>query len=209
MLAAGYCRSFNADHAGAADAELSGALRAVAIAAEGLGRQDEALAAAQEAVAVARRLAQIQPDAGLMALLASLTAEAAYLARARQDGAVARAGSATAVLRQAASLDHRKPSPVLADGIHLVIMALHACGELDAALEMIREGVPVVERLAASQPEYQSEHAWLLNAAGVCLTNQNRKSEALDAYRAAIDVHRELPGCRGRGEPESSGLSPG
>ena len=193
VLAAGYCRSLNADHAGVVDAELSDALRAVAIAAEGLALQDEALDAAQEAVAAARRLAQIQPDAGLMALLASLTAEAAYLARTRQDGAVVRARSATAVLRQAADLDHRKPSPVLADGIHLVTIALHACGELDAALEMIKESVPVAERLAASQPEYQCEHAWLLNAAGVCLANQNRKSEALDAYRAAIDVHRELP----------------
>lgn len=53
MLAAGRGHALNEEHAGAADTELSAALRALATAAERLSRPGEALTTAAEAVAAA------------------------------------------------------------------------------------------------------------------------------------------------------------
>lgn len=163
-----------------------------------LGKREEALAAAQEAVELYRRLAAARPDAFTPGLAASL------LNLGNQMGDLGRREEALAVAQEAAKLYRRldavRPeafTPDLALSLNNLANRLSDVGRREQALAAAQEAVEIRRRLVAAQPDaFASDLAMSLNNLAGNLRDHGRCEEALSAAQEAIELVRRLAAAR-------------
>ncbi|MEV1012516.1 tetratricopeptide repeat protein [Micromonospora sp. NPDC049801] len=155
-----------------------------------VGRQEEALAVAEEAVATWRRLAAADPDAHQENLATSLSDLGLRLSElGRGEQAVAPVQEAVAVFRRLAAADPGDYLPFLATSLNTVAAVLARLGRLAEALAVAEEAVATWRRLAEANPDaYLSDLANSLNNLGACLSELGRSGQALAPAKEAVAI---------------------
>jgi tetratricopeptide (TPR) repeat protein len=163
-----------------------------------LGRREDALKAAEEAVAVYRRLAQLWPDAYEPYLAGSLKNLGKMLSElGRREEAREAAEEAVAVHRRLAQLWPDAFEPDLASSLNNLGTMLSELGRREDALKAAAEAVAIRRRLAQSRPdEFEPDLASSLNNLGNRLSELGRREEALKVAEEAVAVHRRLAQTR-------------
>ena len=162
-----------------------------------LGRREDALAAAQEAVDIRRRLAADRPDAFLPDLAGSLNNLGARLSDlGRREEALAAAQEAVDIRRRLAA---SRPDAFLPDlASSLKRSRPSGTGDLgrrEDALATRRKRPPT--SIAASRPDaFRPDLAGSLNNLGAFLSGLGRREDALAAAQEATDIYRRLADAR-------------
>lgn len=163
-----------------------------------LGRREEALAMAQEAVELYRRLAAIRPDAftpGLAAALINLSNQGGDLGR--REEALAVAQEAVKLYRRLAAFRPEAFAPNLALSINNLANRLSDVGGREQALALAQEAVEIRRRLVAAQPDaFASDLTMSLNNLAGSLRDLGRCEEALAAAQEAVDLDRRIAAAR-------------
>ncbi len=163
-----------------------------------LGRREDALAAAEEAVALRRRLAEARPDAFTPDLAASLNNLASFLsALGRREDALAAAEEAVALRRALAEARPDAFTPDLAMSLTNLANRLSALGRREDALEAAEEAAGLYRRLAADRPDaFAPDLAGSLNNLASFLSALGRREDALAAAEEAVALRRALAEAR-------------
>jgi tetratricopeptide (TPR) repeat protein len=159
-----------------------------------LGRRDEALQTAQEAVDIRRRLAEISPDTQLPDLAMSLSNLGGILCDC------GRSQEAIQALQEAFAIhDHlarTKPSvflPYVAGDLNNLCLALSDVGRQEEALEAAQNAVNISRRIAEHcRDDYLQDLAMGLNNLGTVLSKLERREEASQATRESLGIYRRL-----------------
>jgi Tetratricopeptide repeat len=159
-----------------------------------VGRRDEALEAAQEAVGLYRDLAEHNPAAYLPGLAASVTNLAARLGDVgRRDEALEAAQEAVGLYRDLAEHNPAAYLPNLAISEDYLAIELAGAGRGDEALAAAREAVTIRRDLAGRNP---AAHLVGLAASvgnlAVRLGDVGRRDKALEAAQEAVGLYRDL-----------------
>ena len=159
-----------------------------------LGRREEALAAAQEAVQIRRALAAARPEAFAPNLATSLSNLAVMLSElGRWEDALAAAHKAVQTHRALAAARPEAFTPDLAMSLNNLANGLSELGRREEALAVAQEAVQIRRALAAARPEaFTPDLAVSLNTLAVMLSKLRRREEALAAAREAADLFRAL-----------------
>jgi tetratricopeptide (TPR) repeat protein len=159
-----------------------------------LGRPDQALAAAEEAVAIRRELAAAQPDAFLPGLAMSLSTQSNRLGGlGRRDEALAAVEEAVAIRRRLVIAQDHLFLPDLAASLNNQSNRLSDVGRREEALAAIEEAVGIYRRLAAAQADvFLPDLAMSLNNQSRHLGGLGRREESLAAALEAVAIRREL-----------------
>ncbi len=146
-------------------AEQARALNNLSVRLSELGRREDALAAAEEAVALRRTLAAQRPDAFRPDLAASLNNLAAMLsALGRREDALAAAEEAVALHHTLAAQRPDAFRPDLAGSLNNLANRLSALGRREDALAAAAEAVALYRTLAAQRPDaFRPDLAMSLN----------------------------------------------
>jgi tetratricopeptide (TPR) repeat protein len=174
--------------------ERARVLNTLGTALSALGRREEALAAAQEAVEYYRALAQANTHAFLPNLAESLNELSNRLsALGQRKEALAAAQEAVEYYR---TLAHANPQTFLSDlarSLNLLGFCLSALGRREEALAATQEAVEIRRTLAQANPHiFLADLALSLNNLGYDLSALGRREEALTATREAVDIRRQL-----------------
>ncbi len=158
-----------------------------------LGRREEALAAADEAVSVYRRLAADRPDAFLPYLAASLNNLGNMLSDlGRREEALAAAVEAVSIRRRLAADRPDAFLPDLAGSLNNLSAMLRDLGRRKEALAAADEAVSIRRRLAADRPDaFRPDLAMSLNNLSASLSDLGRQEEALAAADEAVTCLRQ------------------
>ena len=188
VLAAYYRARLAASAADEADKALWQNNLSVALSA--LGQRKEALAAAEEAVAIRRRLAVQNPQAYEPYLAGSLNNLANRLSDlGRRKEALAAAEEAAELYRRLAGQNPQAYEPDLAGSLNTLANRLSALGRREEALAAAEEAVELYRRLAAQNPQaYAFYLATSLGTLGSVLLGLNRASEAAEAFAEGLRV---------------------
>jgi hypothetical protein len=159
-----------------------------------LGRDDEALATIEEAVAIGRRLADEDPDTFLTDLSRSLTNLSLRLYNVGRYREALEAGEeAVAVDRALADADPEGFLPALSASLNNYSNALEIVGRDEEALVAIEETVAINRDLAKADPDvFLPNLAVSLSSLFNRLNMVGRDEEALVAIREAVAVGRDL-----------------
>ena len=159
-----------------------------------LGRHEEALEAAREAVAIRRDLATKRPDAFLPYLAMSLGNLGNILGDLhRHKDALDVAREAVAVYRDLATNRPDAFLPYLAGSLNNLGNMLSEVGGCEEALDAAREAVTICRDLATKRPDaFLPYLATSLNNLGNILSNAGRREEALEAALEAVRIYRDL-----------------
>jgi len=181
-----------------AASRLARSLNNLAVRLAGLGRQEEALAAGQEAVGTYRELAAASPDAFRPDLAASLTNLAAVLAGlGRREEALAAIQEAITIRRELAAARPDAFAPDLALSLNTLANRLGDVGRQEEALAAIQEAAGTYRELAAARPDaFAPDLALSLNNLSGQLADVGRREEALAAGQEAAGTYRELAAAR-------------
>ena len=163
-----------------------------------LGRREDALAAAQEATDIYRRLAAARPDAFLPVLAGSLNNLGAFLSElGRREDALAAAQEATDIYRRLAAARPDAFLPDLAMSLNNLGAFLSELGRREDALAAAQEATDIYRRLAAARPDaFLPDLAMSLNNLGASLSELGRREDALAAAQEATDIYRRLAAAR-------------
>ena len=163
-----------------------------------IGRREEALDAAQEAVTIRRELAKSQPDAFTPYLAGSLNNVATMLSElGRREEALDAAQEAVTIRRELAKSQPDAFTPDLAMSLNNVANRLSELGRREEALDAAQEAVRIYRELAKSQPDAFTPYlAGSLNNVATMLSELGRREEALDAAQEAVRIYRELAKSR-------------
>jgi tetratricopeptide (TPR) repeat protein len=175
-------------------AEKARALGNLSVRLSDLGRREDALAAAEEAVALYRTLAAQRPDAFRPDLATSLNNLAAMLSDlGRREDALAAAEEAVALRRtQAAAF-----RPDLATSLNNLANMLSDLGRREDALAAAAEAVALYRTLAAQRPDaFRPDLATSLNNLAALLSALGRREDALAAAAEAVALYRTLAAQR-------------
>jgi hypothetical protein len=173
---------------------LAGSLDSLANRLSGVGRRQEALETATEAVTIRRQLAQASPDAHLPDLAMSLNNLAAFLRGVglRQE-ALEPATEAVTIRRQLAQASPDAYLPGLATSLNNLAAFLSEVGRQQEALDPATEAVTHYRQLAQASPEgYLPYLAGSLNNLANHLSGAGRRQEALDPATEAVTHYRQL-----------------
>lgn len=141
-----------------------------------LGRREEALEAAEEAVKLRRDLALARPEASKRRGLPSATATSSSREEAARSEAF---------------------TPDLAMSLNNLANRLSDLGRREAALEAAQEAVGLTRDLARARPEaFTSYLATSLNNLATMLSDLGRREEALAAAQEAVNIRRDLVRAR-------------
>ncbi len=153
-----------------------------------LGRREEALKAAQEAVEVYRRLAQANPQAFEPNLAASLNNLANILAGlGRRGEALEAAQEAVEVYRRLAQANPQAFEPDLAGSLNNLSVFLADLGRREEALKAAQEAVVIRRRLAQANPQaFEPDLARSLGTLGWVLLDSDRAREAAEAFSKGV-----------------------
>ncbi|MBO3739327.1 tetratricopeptide repeat protein [Actinoplanes flavus] len=158
------------------------------------GRHDEALAAAEQAAAGYRRLAEENPArhaADLGGSLVNLSNQMARLGRPAE--ALTAAEDGVAIFRGLASAEAGTRLPDLAAALDVLGNRLTEVGLPEKALAATEEAVSVYRRLADDDPgTYLSDLAMSMNNLGNRLSRLGRAAEAVSPAETATALAREL-----------------
>ncbi|MCX7689769.1 tetratricopeptide repeat protein [Thermoflexus sp.] len=159
-----------------------------------LGCREETLQAAQEAVALYRRLAERDPNAFLPNLAKSLNNLGLVLAGlGRREEALQAAQEAVALYRQLAQQHPDAFLPDLAMSLNNLGNRLANLGRREEALQATQEAVQIRRQLAAQHPDAFLPHlAMSLSNLGLVLAGLGRREEALQAAQEAVTLYRRL-----------------
>jgi tetratricopeptide (TPR) repeat protein len=163
-----------------------------------LGRREEALAAAEEAVRLRRVLAAARPDAFIPALARALNNLANRLSGlGRREEALAAAEEARDLYRDLAAARGDAFTPDLATSLNNLSVFLSALGRREEALAVAEEAVRLRRTLAAARPDAFSPNlAMALNNLANRLGELGRREDALAAAEEARDLYRDLAAAR-------------
>lgn len=165
-----------------------------AIANASLGEHGAALAAAREALALHRRLAQANPAAYSENLATSVQNLAIRLSETGdRDGALEAAREAVAIRRRLSQGHPAEYEADLATSVHNLAMRLSESGDRDGALEAARESVTIYRRLAQANPlTYEPNLAASVNNLASYLSETGDRDGALEAARESVAIRRRL-----------------
>ncbi len=163
-----------------------------------LGRREEALAAAREAMELYRDLARSRPEAFTPYLAGSLNNYANGLSElGRREEALAAAREAVDIRRDLARSRPEAFTPDLAMSLNNYANILSALGRREEALAAAREAVDIRRDLARSRPEaFTPDLAMSLNNYANTLSELGRREEALAAASEAVELYRDLARSR-------------
>ncbi|WP_415111479.1 tetratricopeptide repeat protein [Propioniciclava sp.] len=159
-----------------------------------VGRRDEALAPAKEALDLRRLLAEANPAAYLPDLAGSLHNYAIRLADVgRRDEALAPAKEALDLRRLLAEANPAAYLPRLAGSLNNYAISLAEVGRRDEALAPAKEALDLRRLLAEANPAaYLPDLAMSLNNYAISLAEVGRRDEALAPAKEALDLRRLL-----------------
>ena len=179
-------------------AGLAGALNSMGVVLGVLGRSDEALANAEEAVRLYRQLAGARPDAFQPGLAGSLNNLGMMLsALGRREEALAAVEQAVRLCRQLAEARFDALLPDSAMSLNNLGMMLSALGRREEALAAAEQAVRLYRQLAEARPDaFSPDMAMSLNNLGNGLGNLGRREEALAATEEAVRLYRQLAEAR-------------
>jgi tetratricopeptide (TPR) repeat protein len=180
------------------DGRLAARLRNLGNRLSALSRREEALAAAQEAVDIYRRLAKTRPDTFLPDLAKSLNNFGAMLSNlGRREEALAATQEAVDIYRSLAKTRPDAFLPDLAKSLNNLGTDLSAIGRREEALAAAQEAVDIYRRLAQIRlSAFLPDLANSLNTLGAMLSNLGWREEALAAAQEAVDTYRRLAKTR-------------
>ncbi|MBY0275544.1 tetratricopeptide repeat protein, partial [Candidatus Binatia bacterium] len=183
---------------GAADEARVTHLANVAVAYSQAGRREDAVAAAQEALDLHRRLAKARPDAFEPDLATSLNNLGAMLSDlGRREDALAAAQEALTIRRRLANARPDAFEPELAASLNNLGNMLSDLGGYEDALAAAQEALDVYRRLAKARPDaFEPYVATSLNNLGAMLRDLGRREEALAAAQEALTIRRRLANAR-------------
>ncbi len=186
-----------ADQPGLA-AEQARALNNLSVRLSYLGRREDALAAAAEAVALRRTLAARHHDAFRPDLATSLNNLAAMLSElGRREDALAAAEEAVALRRTLAAQRPDAFRPDLAMSLNNLANRLSELGRREDALAAAEEAVALYRTLAAQRPDaFRPDLAASLNNLANMLSELGRREDALAAAEEAVALRRTLAAQR-------------
>ena len=175
-------------------AALAGFANNFALRLSDIGRRDEALEAAEEAVKLYRELVKLQREAFLPDLAISLNNVANMLSEVgRRDEALEAAEEAVKLGRELVTLQREAFLPGLAASLNNVANMLSEVGRRDEALEAAEEAVKLGRELVKLQREaFLPDLAMSLNNVANGLSAVGRRDEALEAAEEAVKLYREL-----------------
>ncbi|MFI5963589.1 tetratricopeptide repeat protein [Streptomyces asoensis] len=159
-----------------------------------VGRWEEALAAAQEAVEICRQLASGNPAAHASDLARSLSnLGEALSAVGRREEALIAGEEAVEIYRLPASANPAAHASDLARSLSNLGNRLSAVGRWGEALTAGEEAVEIYRLLASGNPAaYSPELAGSLTNLGTWLSAVGRREEALTGAEEAVEIHRRL-----------------
>ncbi|WP_431913276.1 tetratricopeptide repeat protein [Micromonospora carbonacea] len=158
------------------------------------GRREQALAPAEEATRIYRRLAEANPDAHLPNLASSLNNLGNRLSElGRRKQALAPAEEATRIYRRLAEANPDAYLPDLAASLNNLGVRLSELGRRQQALAPAEEAVAIRRRLAEANPDaYLPNLAMSLNNLGNRLSELGRRQQALAPAEEAVAIWRRL-----------------
>ena len=159
-----------------------------------VGRPEEALAPANEAVELRRRLAEANPAAHLPDLAGSLHNLANRLSEVgRREEALAPVNEAVELRRRQAETNPAAYLPYLAGSLHNLANRLSEVGRREEALAPVNEAVELRRRLAEADPAaYLPDLTDSLNNLAMRLGEVGRWEEALALADEAVELCRRL-----------------
>ncbi|MFE2174392.1 tetratricopeptide repeat protein, partial [Kitasatospora sp. NPDC059462] len=174
--------------------DLAGALNNLAVQLADVGRRQEALAPAQEAVQLRRTLAQANPDAHLPKLAMALNNLAIRLADVgRRQEALTPAQEAATTYRALAQDNPDAYLPNLAGTLNNLAVQLSDVGRRQEALTPAQEAATTYHTLAQANPDaHLPDLAMALNNLAVQLSDVGRRQEALAPAQEAATTYRAL-----------------
>ncbi|MBF6522865.1 tetratricopeptide repeat protein, partial [Nocardia farcinica] len=159
-----------------------------------LGRHEEGLAAAEEAVKIYRVLAEHHPDAYLPDLAGSLNNVAVRLgALGRREEGLAAAEEAVKIRRVLAEHHPDAYLPDFASSLNNVAVDLGELGRREEGLAAAEEALKIYRVLAEHHPDaYLPDLAMSLNNVAIRLGALGRHEEGLAAIEEAVKIRRVL-----------------
>ncbi len=159
-----------------------------------LGRREEALSPAQEAVRIHRKLSEANPDAFLPNLAMSLNNLAAFLsALGRREEALSPAQEAADIYRKLSEANPDAFLPNLAGSLNNLANRLSELGRREEALSPAQEAVRIHRKLSEANPDaFLPDLAASLNNLATCLSALGRREEALSTAQEAVRIRRKL-----------------
>lgn len=174
--------------------EIAGLANKLSIRLGRVGRGEEALSAAEGAVAIRRALASVSPDTyrpGLATALHTLGKRRADLGQ--DDDALAAAKEAVAIRRELAKIDPERCLPELATELGGLGAVLYKLQRHDESYLVVAEGLEVRRRLAERDgTTYRPKLASALSNTGALLTHLGRYKEALEKTEEARRIWEDL-----------------
>jgi tetratricopeptide (TPR) repeat protein len=179
-------------------AEQARALTNLGIRLSDLGRREDALAVAAEAVSLYRTLAAQRPDAFRPDLAGSLNNLAGRLnALGRWEDALAAAEEAVSLRRTLAAQRPDAFRPDLAMSVNNLAAMLSELGRREDALAAAEEAVSLRRTLAAQRPDaFRPDLAMSVNNLATMLRALGRREDALAAVEEAVSLCRTLAAQR-------------
>ncbi|MFE2916734.1 tetratricopeptide repeat protein [Kitasatospora indigofera] len=159
-----------------------------------VGRREEGLTAAEEAVAIRRTLAKANPDTHLPSLTSSLNNLAIRLVEVgrREEGLTA-IEEAVAIRRSLAEANPDTHLPDLAMFLNNLSVCLGEVGRREEGLTAAEEAVAIRRSLAEADPDtHLPELAQALNNLAIRLGEVGRRGEGLTAVEEAVAIRRTL-----------------
>ncbi|UQX03395.1 tetratricopeptide repeat protein [Streptomyces sp. RerS4] len=176
------------------EADLAASLNNLGIFLSQMGRQEEALTATQEAVAIRRRPATDNPAAHEHSLALSLINLGASLWKVgRREEALTATQEAVAIRRRLTAGDPAAHEHSLANALDNLGTFLSQMGRREEALTAAQETVAIRRRLATDNPAvHEPDLAGELSNLGNHLSVVGRWEEALTATEEAVEIQRRL-----------------
>ena len=159
-----------------------------------VGRREDALAPAEEAVQIRRRLAQANPAAYEPDLARSLNnLGTCYSEVGRREDALAPAEEAAQIYRRLAQANPAAYEPDLASALNNLGTCYSEVGRREDALAPAEEAVQIRRRLAQANPAaYEPDLAMSLNNLGIRYSGVGRREDALAPAEEAAQIYRRL-----------------
>ncbi len=162
-----------------------------------LGRHEEALIVAQEAVDIRQQLAQQEPNAFSAEVAASLHNLSLVLGEfGRREESLKVGEEALQIHWQLAQENPRAYLPVLVTGLSNLSLCQCSMGQLERALESASAAVYIARNLAAPRSEYQEKLAASLLNLGLVEGELGKREDALTSTLEAVSHYRELANTR-------------
>ncbi|KAG8959402.1 hypothetical protein FRC03_008027 [Tulasnella sp. 419] len=166
--------------------------------ADELGKNQEALSAAEAAVQIYRQLGTVNPSVRARDLAYSLTQYSYCLRNVGRHGDAFQITMEALVIRQRlAKVQPTTMLPDLAQSLTQLSANLIHLGRYDDAIEITNEALAVRRRLVrAREDAFLPGLAYSLVQQSLCLVRLERPEEALLADNEALTIYRELAGSR-------------